>query len=120
VRILLDECCEAALGDALRADGHDVDHIAATMSGADDTAVLQQAVAQQRILLTNDRGFGRLSLSDEAAMAVAVVVLRIPEWEAAKRLKALREILSHEPSELFGNLIVLDEDKARLRRLRRK
>jgi hypothetical protein len=44
VRLLIDECCEAALASALRADGYDVLEVAVPMRGSGDVNVLQRAI----------------------------------------------------------------------------
>ena len=52
MRFLADECCDAALVDTLRADGHDVLYVVETMSGAEDDVILARAFSEHRVLLT--------------------------------------------------------------------
>jgi predicted nuclease of predicted toxin-antitoxin system len=60
VNFLADESCDAAIVRGLRGDGHDVLAVADVIPGALDPAVIQLAVSQQRVLLTEDKDFGQL------------------------------------------------------------
>ncbi len=62
MRLLADECCDAGLVLALRADGHDVLYSAETSQGASDEEVLERAFADDRVLLTEDKDFGELAV----------------------------------------------------------
>jgi predicted nuclease of predicted toxin-antitoxin system len=46
--------------EGLRKDGHDVLYVKEIAPGTDDSAVLQMAASQQRVLLTEDKDFGLL------------------------------------------------------------
>jgi predicted nuclease of predicted toxin-antitoxin system len=121
VRLLIDECCEAALASALRADGYDVLEIAVAMRGSGDVNVLQRAISDRRILITNDRGFGQMVVPEEVSDSVGIMVVRVPEWEPSKRIRSVREVLSRlGAAGLMGRLVIVDRDKSRLRGLRRK
>ena len=58
MRFLADECCDAALVDVLRRDGHDVLYAIESLRGATDDDLLTRAVSERRILLTEDKDFG--------------------------------------------------------------
>ena len=60
MKFLADECCDASLVSALRADGHDVLYVLETFPGTSDDAILDRAFAEHRILLTEDKDFGEL------------------------------------------------------------
>ena len=58
MRFLLDENAEFRIGRFLRGLGHDVTSIAVDYErGQNDRTVLELAVDEQRILITNDRDF---------------------------------------------------------------
>jgi predicted nuclease of predicted toxin-antitoxin system len=54
MKFLADECCDAALVRALRADGHNVLYVMESMRGATDEEILSRAFAEDRIVLTED------------------------------------------------------------------
>jgi predicted nuclease of predicted toxin-antitoxin system len=60
VRFLADESCDFAVVRALRAAGFDVAAVSEDAAGSPDEKVIDLARAEQRILLTEDRDFGRL------------------------------------------------------------
>ncbi|MFB6229108.1 MAG: DUF5615 family PIN-like protein [Halobacteriales archaeon] len=57
-RILCDEHVEPQTTRYLSRSGHDAVHVRETLSlGVDDDSIAAYAVAEDRVLLTNDRGF---------------------------------------------------------------
>ena len=58
MRFLADESCDFAAVRALRTEGFDVLSIAEASAGADDQRVIEPALRERRILLTEDKGFG--------------------------------------------------------------
>ena len=60
MRFLADESCDFAVVRALRAAGHDVVAIAEVTPRAEDDAVIDLAVREERLLLTEDKDFGQL------------------------------------------------------------
>ena len=55
MRLLADECCDASLVAALRMDGYDVIYAAETLQRLPDAGILERAVEDERILLTEER-----------------------------------------------------------------
>jgi len=55
-----DEGLNKAIVDRLRLEGHDVLYIAETDRGVSDDAILEMAVAEGRIVVTLDKGFGQM------------------------------------------------------------
>jgi hypothetical protein len=62
VRWLVDECVDAALAILLRELGHDVIYMSDVAPRATDTEVMARAYSENRILLTEDKDFGRSGL----------------------------------------------------------
>lgn len=61
MRLLADENVPAPAVAALRAAGHDVLHVAESVPGSSDDAVLALAADEQRVLLKFDKDFGELA-----------------------------------------------------------
>jgi len=55
VKFLADECCDAALVDALRSDGYDVLYAVESLRGATDDELLTWSFSERRIFLTEDK-----------------------------------------------------------------
>lgn len=60
MRLLADESVDIAIVRALRRAGHDVIAIAETQPGISDEEVTRLAADDARVLLTEDRDFGRI------------------------------------------------------------
>jgi predicted nuclease of predicted toxin-antitoxin system len=60
MNFLADESCAGPVIRALRETGHDVVAIAEVAKGATDEQVLERAVNEKRVLITEDRDFGEL------------------------------------------------------------
>lgn len=117
MRLLADECCDAGLVQALRADGHDVVYALESFSGAEDDQVLAQAWTEERLLLTEDKDFGELVFRLQKS-ARGVILLRFDVVDRHQKVDRLRHILAQEGERLAGMFVVLEVDKVRLRPLR--
>jgi hypothetical protein len=60
LRFLVDECTGPAVTRWLSTQGHDVLSIFHTDRAAHDAAILTRALAEDRIVVTNDKGFGEI------------------------------------------------------------
>ena len=81
MRFLADESCDGAVVRAIREAGHDVTSLRDTMRGAPDRSVLEAALHERRLLLTEDKDFGELVFAS-GAPAVGVLLLRYPTLRA--------------------------------------
>ena len=84
MRFLADESCDFAVVRALRAAGHDVLAVSEVAPRADDQTVMDLAVRDKRILLTEDKDFGQLVYAN-AREAGGIVFIRFPS-DARKSL----------------------------------
>ena len=83
MRFLVDESTGAAVAEFLRGQGHDVVAVAEITPQAIDQDILQSALADQRIVITNDKDFGDLVFRSGLAHA-GVVLLRLRDESAAR------------------------------------
>jgi len=60
MRFLADECCDFAAVRALRGAGHEALAVSEFQSRSVDKDVMELALAESRVLLTEDKDFGRL------------------------------------------------------------
>jgi predicted nuclease of predicted toxin-antitoxin system len=116
MRFLADECCDAGVVAELRALGHDVRFIAEEDAGADDDAVAQAAFAEGRILLTEDRDFGELTVR-LGKPAVGIVFLRIAPAHRHLKVPRVRALIDAFGDRLVGHYTVVRVNGVRLRRL---
>jgi predicted nuclease of predicted toxin-antitoxin system len=113
---LADECFSGYLVRAMRAVGFDVARSADIAPGASDEHVLALAVAQSRILLTEDNDFGdlvvRLRLPTHGVVRVALKSLDKPH-QAARLIKALGEL----EDKVRDAMVTIEPNRTRIRPL---
>lgn len=117
MRLLADECCDAGLVVALRQAGHDVDYVFESQRGAIDLDILQWALAEERLLLTEDKDFGEL-VYRLGKPAFGVVLLRFNVAERNWKVSRLCDLLANHADRLPGHFTVLGARKVRIRPLR--
>jgi len=74
---LADESCDFAVVRALRGEGYDVFAAVEACRGADDEHLIELARRERRVLITEDRDFGRLVYAT-GAQRNGVIYLAVP------------------------------------------
>lgn len=113
MRLLADECCDWAVVRALRAAGHDVLAIREVMPGAEDATVIQLALRDSRVLVTEDKDFGQLlhaSLSEGAG----VILLRFPAVARKASAEAVLALIHSVEGSLRGQFAVVEPGRVRV------
>lgn len=107
MRFLLDQNAEARIGTFLISIGHDATRVGKDHPpGLPDDQVLAIAVAEERILLTNDSDFGELIFKHHHPHA-GVVYFRFPlDSTASQKIAALERLLSSHAGDLDRYLTV--------------
>ncbi|RMD93201.1 MAG: hypothetical protein D6813_04480 [Calditrichaeota bacterium] len=68
MRFLVDECTGPAVAEWLRGQGYEVFSVYDEARGMDDEAIIQKAVAENWILITNDKDFEEKIYREEVLM----------------------------------------------------
>lgn len=116
VSLLANENVPAPLVSLLRAAGLKVEAVAEAMPSVSDRVVLQHAVATGQWILTFDRDYGELVFAHLAPPPPVILYLRqtpLSMQAYAERVVAL----TTAPAELLGHLVVVEEQRVRLRPL---
>ncbi len=116
MKLLADECCDAALVAALRSDGHDVLYAVESLRGATDDDVLGRADSEGRILLTEDKDFGELVYRLKRS-AHGIILLRFDVADRILKVPRVQSLLESRASQLPGAFVVIDPEKIRFRPL---
>jgi predicted nuclease of predicted toxin-antitoxin system len=103
MRFLVDRCAGARLAQWLRDQGHDTVEAAQLGDDPGDTAILQRAVDDDRILVTIDTDFGVLIFADERPHRGLV---RLPDVSADRRIEIFSDLLSRHSADLEARAIV--------------
>ncbi len=115
MRFLADESCDFAIVRALRAAGHDVKAVAEAALGSADTVVLELAVRERRVLLTEDKDFGQLVFA-AAASASGVIFIRYPATARSLLPKIVLDLVNSEREGLPGSFTVVQPSRIRISR----
>ena len=116
MRFLADESCDFAVVRALRGRGFDVIAISETCPGAEDQRVIGLARKEGRVLLTEDKDFGRLAYLSGEQPGIGVILLRFPARARQELCGAVLELIRREGSKLEGSFVVLQPGRVRIRR----
>jgi predicted nuclease of predicted toxin-antitoxin system len=117
VKVKLDENITYLAVDLLTAAGHDVHTVQMEgLTGRPDSVVWSACLAEKRVLITFDVGFGDLRLYPPFGH-VGIVVLRLVDQQPDAVLDVLRRFMADHPLDaLAGQLAILTETRVRLRR----
>ena len=115
MRFVADEGCDFAVVRALRAAGHDVTAILEISPRAQDTAIIDLAVREHRVLLTEDKDFGELVYANARA-ASGVILLRFPGNVRATLPTAVTTLVREKGEQLSGCFIVVQPGRIRIGR----
>ncbi|MFH1952604.1 MAG: DUF5615 family PIN-like protein [Pseudomonadota bacterium] len=116
MRFIVDECTGMAVAEHLRGGGHNVVVVAETMSQAEDHTILNKAVNEKRILITNDKDFGKL-IFRRGYSHHGVLLLRLQDDSAANRVRVVKAVLDQYGDLLKMNFLVASERQVRIRHL---
>lgn len=112
MRFVVDECTGPKVAQWLRKQGHEVFSVYEEARGIDDEKVLQTAVADARILITNDKDFGEMIFRDRREHQ-GVIFLRLSNERAANKIKVLEHLLKNYKKRLDKQFVTVTETKVR-------
>ena len=119
MKFLVDQNLSPLVAVALRAAGHDVVHTRDIgMERADDATILERSIDEARTIVSADTDFGTL-LASRALTRPSVILLRRTHDRRATAVSALllANLAAVEESLRQGAIVVLEEDRIRVRRL---
>lgn len=115
MRFLADESCNLAVVRALRAAGHDVVAIAEVAPRAKHDAVIDLAVREERLLLTEDKDFGQLVYA-RGRRTAGVLLLRFPASAREALPKVVVNLVRRRGERLVGCFVVVQPGRIRIGR----
>lgn len=108
VQWLADENVSPPVVAWLRERGSDViSTVSVGLNGATDDAVLAAALSSQRVVLTHDRDFGRLTLA-RLERLTGIVYVRPGHIAASTTIRALSVLFDNAPDVDFPFIIVVE------------
>ena len=113
MRFLVDECTGPAVAQWPNEQHHDVLSVHEMFRGATDDHVLEKAVSENRILVTNDKDFGELIIQGHRPHS-GVILLRLANEVPANKIVALQRLLEQYSDQIEGNFVVVTELAVRI------
>jgi predicted nuclease of predicted toxin-antitoxin system len=101
----------------LRGLQHDVVSVYHEARGLDDDSILQRAIAEDRILITNDKDFGEMVFRERKSHQ-GVILLRLEDQRPSNKIRILEKLLGQYSDQLAGNFVVATEVTIRIVHLR--
>lgn len=103
MRFLVDRCAGSRLSAWLSAKGHDVVDASQWEQDPGDAAILHQAVAEDRILITMDTDFGLLVFAEGRLHRG---IIRLPDCPAGERIAIVQDLLTRHADDVAGRAII--------------
>jgi len=112
MRFLVDECTGPGVAAWLRDQNHDVFSVFDEARGMDDDGLITKALDENRILITNDKGFGDKIYRD-GRLHKGVILLRLEDERPASKIRFLSRLLEKYSSRIPDSFLVVTERQVR-------
>ena len=116
MRFLVDESCDYLVVSTLRDAGHNVVAVVDERERSVDAAVIDQAYADDRILLTEDKDFG-WHVFVARAQSPGVILIRFPASLRATMAKATLAAIQSHGDRIATSFLVIQPGAVRLQKL---
>jgi predicted nuclease of predicted toxin-antitoxin system len=110
----VDESAGVSVTRYLREQGYDVLAVGELTPRARDNDILNWAVAEERIIVTNDKDFGELVYRSGQRHS-GVLLFRLRDEASANKVSVLASALTLYSEKLSGRFTVLSEERVRIR-----
>jgi len=111
-KFLVDESTGVSVAELLKELGYDTYSVTEEIRGAPDQVILNRAIREGRVIVTNDKEFASLALSYRAA---GILLLRLTDERTDVKLRVVRRVLNEYPNRIEGSMIVATERRIRIR-----
>jgi predicted nuclease of predicted toxin-antitoxin system len=118
VQFLADESCDLRIVKALRSAGHDVLAVSEISPRIEDSVVIDLAVKQRRIVLTEDKDFGQLVFA-HGQKTGGVIFLRFPISARDQITKDLINLVNRQGEKLGGCFVTIQAGRIRISHIAR-
>ena len=116
MRFLADECLDGRIILGLRHAGHDVSALVDASRGAGDIAVVETALRERRVLITEDKDFGDLAVR-RGLLTAGIILVRSAEADKAGVIRRLLALIERHGERLHSGYAVVSLQRTRFRSL---
>ena len=111
-KFLVDESTGVKIADFLSDLGYNAYSVTQEMRGSSDQAVLDKAVQEERVIVTNAKELASLAMLQKPP---GVILLRLSDERTSIKLRVARKVLNEYADKIEGHLIVASERNIRIR-----
>ena len=116
MKFLVDECTGIYVSKKLKEMNFDCISVIECMRGAEDEEIAERAVKEDRVIITNDKDFGRLTGFYKPP---GIILLRLKDESAENKVKMVTFLVTSHRESILGNIMVVSEKKIRIRRIKK-
>jgi len=113
MRFLADESCDFIVVKALRAAGHDVLIVSEIAPRAEYSEVIELALKEKRVLLTEDKDFGQLVYA-HGQKTLGVIFLRFPFSARQQISREVSNLVKQKGESLTGCFVTVQPGRIRI------
>ena len=115
MKFIVDECTGDTVAKWLKISGFEVYSVFAENRGADDEWILEKAIKENYIVITNDKDFGELVFRQRKGHR-GVIFLRLQKESNENKIETIKKVLERCSEKLCDSFIVASEDFVRISR----
>jgi predicted nuclease of predicted toxin-antitoxin system len=115
MRFLVDECTGTSVAAWLRDNGYEVFSVFENARGMDDDDIIQKAVEENWILITNDKDFGGKVYRD-GRLHRGIILLRLEDERPESKIKVLSHLFANHIDRLPNAFVIVTEKQVRFAR----
>jgi predicted nuclease of predicted toxin-antitoxin system len=112
MHFLVDECTGSTVARWLRDQGYEAFSVYAEVRSIIDDDILQKALNENWILITNDKEFGD-KIFREGSLHRGIIFLRLDNERATNKINKLQLLLENYADRLPEQFVVVTENKVR-------
>ena len=113
MRFLIDECTGSIVAEWLRGLHHDVFSVYDEARGLDDNSIIEKALIEDYIIVTNDKDFCELVFR-MSKQHRGIVLLRFDDERSKNKIAVLERVLGLYSDKLVNNFIIVTERTVRI------
>ncbi|MDM8517971.1 DUF5615 family PIN-like protein [Desulfobacterales bacterium HSG16] len=112
MRFLIDECTGTSVARWLREQNHEVFSVFEEARGINDDVIIEKAFEENRILITNDKDFGK-KVYRERLPHCGIILLRLEDERAVNKIDAIKRLLYAYGEKIADRFIVVTDNGVR-------
>lgn len=116
MKFIVDESTGKSSAELLKKKGYDTVYIGDKHRGISDEEITEIAEKQDRIIITNDKDFGRIAVKQKFKPA-GILILRLKIETPSNKKEVIENILEQHSDKLRNNLTIAREEQIKTREL---